>query len=165
MSDLLRLHELYSSWNSPGQNTGVGSLSVLHGIFPTQELNQGLPHCRQILYQLSYQGSPFYIVDYHKTLISIIAVIIIILIFILQTLSFESLLLGSIPGLGRSPGEGKGYPLQYSALENSMDSVVHGVAKSQTGLSDFHLFHFLYHLGHQGSPALNRCSINLFLNK
>ena len=46
--------------------------------------------------------------------------------------------LGSIPGLGRSPGEGKGYPLQYSGLENSMDSVVHGVSKSWTGLSNFH---------------------------
>ena len=40
--------------------------------------------------------------------------------------------LGSIPGLGRSPGEGKGYPLQYSGLENSMDSVVHGVAELDT---------------------------------
>ena len=49
--------------------------------------------------------------------------------------------LGSIPGLGRSPGEGKSYPLQYSGLENSMDYVVHGVTKSQTRLSDFH-FHF-----------------------
>ena len=38
--------------------------------------------------------------------------------------------LGSIPGLGRSPGEGNGYPLQYSGLENSMDFIVHGVAKS-----------------------------------
>ena len=46
--------------------------------------------------------------------------------------------LGSIPGLGRYPGEGKGYPLQYSGLENSMDCVVLGVAKSQTQLSDFH---------------------------
>ena len=46
--------------------------------------------------------------------------------------------LGSIPGLGRSPGQGKGYPLQYSGLENSMDCIVHGVAKSQTQLSDFH---------------------------
>ena len=45
--------------------------------------------------------------------------------------------LGSIPGLGRSPGEGKGYPLQYSGLENSMDCIVHGVAKSLTWLSDF----------------------------
>ena len=43
-----------------------------------------------------------------------------------------------IPGLGRSPGEGKGYPLQYSGLENSMDCIVHGVAKSQTRLSNFH---------------------------
>ena len=46
--------------------------------------------------------------------------------------------LGSIPGLGRSPREGKGYPLQYSVLENSVDCVVHGVAKSRTRLSDFH---------------------------
>ena len=45
-------------WNSPGQNTGVGGLSLLQGIFPTQESNQGLLHCRQILYQLRYQGSP-----------------------------------------------------------------------------------------------------------
>ena len=47
----------------------------------------------------------------------------------------------SVPGLGRSAGEGIGYPLQYSGLENSMDYVVHVVAKSRTRLSDFH-FHF-----------------------
>ena len=46
--------------------------------------------------------------------------------------------LGSIPELGRSPGEGKGYPLHYSGLENSMDCTDHGVAKSRTRLSDFH---------------------------
>ena len=46
--------------------------------------------------------------------------------------------LGSIPGLGRSPGEGKGYPHQYSGLENSMESIVQGVAKSRTRLTDFH---------------------------
>ena len=46
--------------------------------------------------------------------------------------------LGSVPGLERSPGERKGYPLQYSGLENSMDCIVHGVAKSQTRLSNFH---------------------------
>ena len=51
MSDSLRL---YSPWNSPGQNTGVGSRSLLQEIFPTQELNQDLLHCRWILYQLSY---------------------------------------------------------------------------------------------------------------
>ena len=49
--------------------------------------------------------------------------------------------LGSIPGLGRSLGEGKGYPLQYSGLENSMDHIVHGVEESWTRLSNFH-FHF-----------------------
>ena len=43
-----------------------------------------------------------------------------------------------IPGLGRSPEEGKGYPLQYPSLENSMDCMVHGVAKSWTRLSNFH---------------------------
>ena len=46
---------------------------------------------------------------------------------------------GSIPGLGRSPGEGKGYPLQYSGLENSMDCIVHGVTKSRTQPNYFHL--------------------------
>ena len=50
--------------------------------------------------------------------------------------------LGSIPGLGRSLGEGKGYPLQYSGLENSMDCIVHGVTKSQTRLRDFHILDF-----------------------
>ena len=93
MSDSLQPHGLYSPWNSPGQNagmnslsllqgifptqvfalqadslpaeptgkpkkTGVGSLSLLQQIFPTQELNRGLLHCRWILYQLSYEGSP-----------------------------------------------------------------------------------------------------------
>ena len=58
MSDSLWLHGLYSPWNSPGQNTRVGSLSLLQGIFPTQGSNPGLPHCRRILYQLNHKGSP-----------------------------------------------------------------------------------------------------------
>ena len=49
---------LYSPWNSPGQNTAVGGLSLLQGIFPTQESNPGLPHCRWILYKLSHKGTP-----------------------------------------------------------------------------------------------------------
>ena len=49
---------LYNPWNSPGQNTGVDSRSLLQGIFPTQGLNPGILHCRWILYQLSHQGSP-----------------------------------------------------------------------------------------------------------
>ena len=60
--------------------------------------------------------------------------------------------LGSIPGLGRSPGEGKGYPFQDSGLENSMDFIVHVVAKSQTRLSDFY-FTLLHTL--QSSLAIN----------
>ena len=53
----------YSPWNSPGQKTRVGSLYLLQGIFPTQELNQGLLHCTQSLYQLSHQGSPHHTVS------------------------------------------------------------------------------------------------------
>ena len=49
-----------SPWNSLGQNTGVGSLSLLQGIFPTQGSDPGLPHCRQILYQLSHKRAIFF---------------------------------------------------------------------------------------------------------
>ena len=65
--------------------------------------------------------------------------------------------LGLIPGLGRSSGEGNGYSLQYSGLENSMDCIVHGVTKSRTGLSDFH-----FHTDHcltQGHEDLCLCSL------
>ena len=56
-SDSLQPHRLFRPRNSPGQNTGVCSLSPLQGIFPTQGSNPGLPHCRWILYQLSHKGS------------------------------------------------------------------------------------------------------------
>ena len=55
--------------------------------------------------------------------------------------------LGSIPGLGRFPGKEKGYPLQYSGLKNSMNCIVHRIAKSQTRLSDFH-----FHEGGEEKP-------------
>ena len=58
VSNSLGPHGLNSSCNSPGQNTGVDSLSLLQGIFSTQGLNPGLPHCGWILYQLSHKGSP-----------------------------------------------------------------------------------------------------------
>ena len=54
----LQPHGLYSPWNSPGQNTGMGSCSLLQGIFPSLWSIPGLPHCRWLLYQLSHQGSP-----------------------------------------------------------------------------------------------------------
>ena len=92
MFDSLWPHGLYSLWNSPGQTTGAGSCSLLQGIFPTQGLNPGLSHYRQILYHLSHQGSPLL---YDKV--------------------------GLIPVLGWSPGERNGYPLQNSCLKNSMD--------------------------------------------
>ena len=56
MSNSLKPHGLYNSCNSPSQNTGVGSFSLLQGIFPIQGSNPGLPHCRQMLYQVSHQG-------------------------------------------------------------------------------------------------------------
>ena len=56
VSDSLQPCGLSTPWNSPGQNTGLGDLSLLPGIFPIQELNQGLLHCIWIFYQLSYQG-------------------------------------------------------------------------------------------------------------
>ena len=68
--------------------------------------------------------------------------------------------LASIPGLGRSPGEGKDYPLQYSGLENSMDCIVHGVAKNQTQLSNFHFYNiavlYIYIFGYKACSSLTR---------
>src|SRR5574340_631081 len=57
VQELLQPHGLYSPWNSPGQNTGVGSLSLLQWILRTQGLNPGLLHCRQSLYHLSHQDA------------------------------------------------------------------------------------------------------------
>ena len=67
----LQSQGLYSPWNSPGQNTEVGSCSLLQGIFSTQGSNLGLPHCRRILYQLSHQRSPtwlFYLCATHNAI-------------------------------------------------------------------------------------------------
>ena len=68
VSDSLQPHGLYNPWNSPGQNTGVGSRPLLQGIFLTQGSNPGLPHCRQILYQVNHLGSPY---KYQNSLINI----------------------------------------------------------------------------------------------
>ena len=72
--------------------------------------------------------------------------------------------LGLIPGLGRSPGEGKGYPLQHSGLENSMDWIVHGVAKSRTRLSSFHFTSLLDLVGPVLSLRLTEELPACFLN-
>ena len=148
----LQLARLLCPWNSPGKNTGVSSYSLLQGIFLTQGLNPGLPHCMQILYSLSHQGSPKNTgIGRHSLLQGI---------FPTKRwnpgLPHRKQILGdsngkesacsagdqgSIPGLGRSPGEGNGYPFQFSCLENSLDReawrvIVHGVAKSWTQLND-----------------------------
>jgi len=112
---------LLHPWDSPGKNTGVGCHALFQGIFPTQESNQIL-HCRQILYQLSYQevfpsGS-----DGKESACNV-----------------RDLCL--IPGSGRSSGEGNGKPLHYSCLENPMDggawwAPIHGVTKSRTWLNN-----------------------------
>ena len=124
----LRPHGLYSPWNSPGQNAGMGSHSLLQEIFPTQRSNPGLLHCRQILYQLSHKGSPRLI--YNSSLFSFSlkkklqevtrSYLRIYGFFYLPyccrffggSISKESACnageSGSILGLGRSPGEGNG---------------------------------------------------------
>jgi len=168
MSDSLQPHELYSPWNSAGQNTGVGSLSLLQGIFPTQGSNPGLPHCRWILYQLSHKGSPrilewvvisfsthygYYEQIEHKNFWNGY--------WLKKNMhrgAFQVVLevknppdnAGDMRDVGISPGEGNGNPFQYSWLENFMDrgawwAIVHEVVKSQTWLKDFH-FHFLVFL-------------------
>ena len=94
---------------------------------------------------LKYETSRIFINLFNRYLLSTYYVSGIILTWKITTVSkpdttsaFVEPLLGSVPGLGRSPGEGKGYPPQYSGLENSMECIVHGVAKSRTLLSDFH---------------------------
>ena len=112
-------------WNSPGHNTGVGSFSLLQGIFPTQGSNPGLPHCRQILYQLSHKGSP-----------------------VVKNSPMNEGDIGDsgdrdlIPGLGRSPGVGNSSLLQYFCLGNSMDrgawrATVRWATKSHICMSEY----------------------------
>ena len=76
VSNSLRPRGLYSPWNSPGQNTAVGSLSLLQGIIPTQGSNLDLPHCRQILYQLSHQGNPLQVLHVYFSGASQVALVV-----------------------------------------------------------------------------------------
>ena len=91
-------------WNSLGQNTRVGSHSLLQGIFPNQGLNQGLSYCRRILYQLSHRGSPRILEWVAYPFSSGPS----------STRNRNAGDPGSIPGSGKSTGGGIGYPLQYS---------------------------------------------------
>ena len=121
---------LLHPWDFPGKNTGVSCHFLLQSIFLTEGLNPGLPHCRQTLYCLSHQGSCRFSRLVVKTP---------------PAKEGDLRDSGLIPGSGRSPGEGKGNPLQYSCLENPMDwgawwATIHGIAKSRTLLSDFCVF-------------------------
>ena len=112
----LRPHRLYPArllcpWNCPGKNTGVDCHFLLQGIFLTQGSNLCLLHL------LQRQVDSLSLVPY-----SLIARLV-------KNPPCSAGDLGLIPGSERSPGEGKGYPLQYSGLENSMDCIVHGVTK------------------------------------
>ena len=137
VSDSLRPHGLHHPWSSLGQNTGMGSCSLLQGIFPTQGSNPGLPHCRQILHQLSHQESAY------------------LPIYITNWASQVALLVKNppanaegerdaclIPGSGICPGGGNGNPLHCPCLEDPLDrgawwATVYGAAKSQRPLSDW----------------------------
>ena len=150
MSNSLWPHGLYSPLNSLGQNTAVGSLSLLQQIFPLQGSNSGLPHCSQILYQLSNKGSPrilewvaypfssrsswprnwteiscsaggFFtsgalgIIQWHTNFqFSNCVIVLWCLGFpggsVVKNLPANAGESGLIPGSGRSPGEGNGYP-------------------------------------------------------
>ena len=137
---------LLHPWDFLGKSTRVGCHFLLQGIFLTQGSNPGLPLCRQTLYRLSHQGrrprfnSCVRKIRWRRDRLPTP----VFLGFPRGSAGKESACnagdLGSIPGLGRSPGKGEGYQLQYSGLENSMDCIDYGVAKSRTRLSDFH-FH------------------------
>ena len=159
MSDSLWPHGLYGPWNSPGQNAGVSSHSLFQGIFPTQRSNPGLLHCKQVLYQLNHKGSPRLIYNssifsfsFKKKLQEVTSYLRIYGFFYLPycwkffggSVSKESTCNagdpGSIPVLGRSPGERNGNPLLYSCLENPTDrgawsATVLGVARVEQTLT------------------------------
>ena len=121
--------------DSPGKNIGVDCHALLQEIFPIQGSNPGLPHCRQILYCLSHQGSPRPI---EKTVTRDQNGLSWWLSWYLPANAGD---VGSIPGLGRAPGEGNGNPLQYSCMRNSMDrgawgATVQGITKNRTKLSN-----------------------------
>ena len=106
MSDSLRPHGLYSSWNSLGQNTGMGNLALLQWTSSTQGLKWGLLHCRRILYQLSYQGSPLVPLESHITSLSSSffhshATLLWVLLYITELLAWINILIH--PTLGQNP--------------------------------------------------------------
>ena len=142
VSDSLRPHRLYSPWDSPGQNTGVDSLSLLQGTFPTQGSNPGLPHCRQILYQLSHKGI------YTKIYMCVLASLII---------SHSLRPHGMRPTMFLCPWNSTGQNTGVDSL-----SLLQGIFPTQgsnPGL--LHCRWILYQLTHKGSPKAEEPEIKL----
>ena len=153
MSDSVRPHRrqptrLPHPWDSPGKNTGVGCHFLLQcmKVKSESEFAQSCPTLSDPM-DCSLPGSSIHgifqarVLEWGAITFSDRLPISVFLGFPCGSAGKETPCnvgdLGSIPGLGRSPGEGKGYPLQYSSLENSMDYIVCGVEKSWTQLSDF----------------------------
>ena len=122
--------------DSPDKNTGVRCHSLLQGIFPTQESNWGLLNCRQILYQLSYQGSPVNVLYDNAGASQVVLVV-----KDPPANSEDIRNSGLIAGSERASGGGHGNPLRYSCLENPMDwgawqATIHRVARVGHDWSD-----------------------------
>ena len=128
--------KLHCPWDSPDKNAEVSCHFLLQGIFLTHGLNLRLLHLlpwQVDSLPLTLWRSPTVITGcINRIRASLVAQLV------KNLPTMQETWVRSIPGLGRSPGEGKGYPLQCSGLENSMDCIVHVVAKSRTRLSDFH---------------------------
>ena len=144
-------HPLQYSWLENPMDRGAGRATVHRVARVGHDLVTKPPppplHCRWILYQLSYKGSPLVHIKLLFIFVPEISTRLLRVIFLLSleqkgSAGKESACnagnLGSIPRLGRSPEEGRGYPFQCSGLENSMNCITNGVTKSRTQLSDFH---------------------------
>ena len=143
VSDPLQPPGLCSPRNSPGQNTGVGSLSLLQGISPTQRVNPGLPHCRQILYQLSHRGGPR--ANYNLTRKATL---------IMATFAQSYLTLCSPMDYNLPPGSSVHGILQARTPEWGCHSFLQEIFPTQElNLGLLHCRQILYHLNHQGSPS------------
>ena len=162
MSDSLQPHGLYSQWNSLGQNIGVGSLSLLQGIFPSQGSNPGLPLCRWILYQLNHKGSP------KSKLLSCVRFFAIP--WTIQSMEFSrpeywsGKPLPSPPGLSNPGMKPRSPTLQVDSLpaeplekpkntgEGSLSLLQQIFLTQESNHGLLHCRQILYQLSHQGSP-------------
>ena len=149
VSDSVRPHGLQPTrllrpWDCPGKNTGVGCHFLLQCMKKWKVKVKSLSRVRLLAtpWTAAYQAPPSMGFSRQEYWSGVPFTPVFLGFFPCGSTGKESACnaadLSLIPGLGRSPGEGKGYPLQYSGLADSMHCIVHAVADSQTGLSDFH---------------------------